>query len=75
MSFDSDDPSYILGIISDMGLDEYNIIPIAEDPFGNIFGFRFESAEKYDVVFYDAELVSARKICNTFTEFLNMIHE
>lgn len=75
ISFDENDPSFILDIIKDMGLDDLNIIPIAEDPFGNIFGFRFTTDKKYEVVFFDSELENVRTICDTFTEFINLIHD
>ena len=75
ISFDEDDESYILDIISDIeDFEETNLVPIAEDPFGNLFCYFYDENEVY-IVFWNHENSSQIKfICKTFTELLELLH-
>lgn len=76
ISFMEDDASFILDIIEETEyLKNTKLIPIAEDPFGNLFCFDFHIEIK-EIVFWNHEKVNGKKfICNNFTEFLEMIHD
>lgn len=84
LSFDEEDISNILDVYNDVKdrLIE-KVIPFAEDPFGNLicFDYRNNNNEQPKVVFWKHEKAFNDKenaitfICNTFTEFLNMLHE
>jgi hypothetical protein len=74
VSFDEADSSFILDILEDLDFRAKNIIPIAEDPFGNIFGFHFLDKDNSEIVFYDSEMECSIKICNTYTEFISLIY-
>ncbi len=55
------------------------IIPFADDPGGNLICFRYIDKKLKDIVFWDHEIEEPEKnykhICNTFTEFLDMLYE
>lgn len=78
VSFLEDDTSYIVSIFNDTeGLKEANLIPIAEDPFGNLFCYDFNDG-KSDIVFWEHEDEDESEktfICSNFTEFINMLQE
>lgn len=76
VSFIEGDVSFILEIISDT---EYfsasNLVPIAEDPFGNLFCYSF-GEDTCEIVFWDHEEGVANKyVCDNFEELLAMLHE
>lgn len=57
------------------------IIPFARDPFGNLICFDYSNDNQPTIVFWEHEKAFNDKekaitfICNTFVEFLNMLHE
>lgn len=74
ISFDEDDESYILDIIMDSeNFDKTCFVPIAEDPFGNLFCYAFD--RNRNIIFWNHENPSKVKfISRTFTEFLSLLH-
>ena len=52
-----------------------NLIPFADDPFGNLFCFEYAKREFKGVVFWDHESNSTIKICTTFTDLIGNLHE
>ena len=52
-----------------------HLIPIAEDPFGNLFCYDFQD-EETRIVFWNHEDTDVSQfVCATFTEFVGMLHE
>lgn len=81
VSFCEDDIRYIVNIFNDAeGLKETGLIPIAEDPFGNLYCYDFSNG-KSDIVFWEHEdwdeddELEKTVICSSFTEFINMLQE
>ena len=52
-----------------------NLLPFANDPFGNLFCFEYASREFKGVVFWDHEKNFTVKICATFTELIDSLHD
>ncbi len=51
------------------------LIPIAEDPFGNLLCYDFIDGRE-DIVFWNHEKYNdTMKVCNSFSEFLKRLHE
>ena len=51
-----------------------NLVPFAEDPFGNLFCFNFFLKDRYEVVFLDMESnFEITSIFETFSEFLDSL--
>lgn len=75
VSFWEEDESYILDVLNDTeGLGD-GLIPIAEDPFGNLFCYDFLNL-KEKIVFWNHEQCKKNSvICNNFTEFIGMLHD
>lgn len=76
VSFKEEDTSFILDIIGDTeNFSGSNLVPIAEDPFGNLFCYSFEE-NTCEIVFWNHEENSAKKhVCNNFEELIAMLHE
>lgn len=76
VSFFEEDDSYIIDIIEDTEyLMEPKLIPIAEDPFGNLYCFDFRN-KKSNIVFWNHEEGNDIKfVCNNFFELLQMLHD
>lgn len=56
-------------------IEEYEIIPIAKDPFGNLIGYQLgEDNEIKQIVFWDHENMSITPISKTFDDFLKMLY-
>ena len=56
-------------------MEETKLIPIAEDPFGNLFCYDFNDGRN-KIVFWNHEDFNDKKfICNNFTEFMQMLHD
>jgi hypothetical protein len=57
------------------------VIPFARDPFGNLICFNYRESSEPTIVFWEHETASRskeaaiKKVCNTFTELLNMLDE
>lgn len=58
------------------------IVPFGRDAGGNLICFDYRSGNEPTVVFWDHEIAGGGEperaisfICNSFTEFLNMLHE
>lgn len=57
------------------------IIPIAEDPFGNLICFDYSKDDRPVVVFWEHEKAFNNKenaltfVCNTFSELMDMLYE
>lgn len=75
ISFKEGDESYIIDIINDTEyLSETNLIPIAEDPFGNLFCYKFEG-NRSSIVFWNHEKSNDYiYVCDTFEELLFNLH-
>ena len=76
VSFKKEDVySYILNIIEDTEyFNELDLIPIGEDPGGNLFCYSVEN-DVWKIVFCDHEKrYRPTFVCNTFTEFIEMLH-
>ena len=72
LSFNEGDVDSIYDYISLFESDDgkgLKMFPFALDPAGNFF-----CIENGKVVFYDHEMDKTTVICNTFTEFLNMLY-
>ena len=71
-----EDASFILDIISDTeNFSDSNLVPIAEDPFGNLFCYSFEE-NTCEIVFWShEERVANKHVCNFFEELITMLHE
>ena len=53
-----------------------NLYPIARDPFGNYICYEKMDSDKTGIVFWDHENPQkAEKICDSFSEFLNLLYE
>lgn len=76
ISFLKSDESFILDILEETEfLKETKLIPIAEDPFGNLFCFDFNNG-KDEIVFWNGEKHKDKIfICNSITEFIQMLHD
>jgi hypothetical protein len=83
LSYDPISKSYILGIYkSTRDRLAHNVIPFANDPFGNMicFFFKEEGTELGSIVFWDHETSGDGKyagvsyICNSFTKLLSMLY-
>ena len=75
VSFLKDDESFILDIISDAeNFSGSNLVPIAEDPFGNLFCYYFEE-DTFDIVFWNHEENSVKHVCHNFEELITMLHD
>ena len=48
-----------------------NLLPFADDPFGNLFCFECSRQEMKGIVFWDHEKNDTVKICTTFTELVD----
>ena len=74
VSFDDEDESFILDIVNDTEfLAGSGLVPIAEDPFGNLFCYEFENSQS-KIVFWDHEENGDRTyICDTFAQLLLML--
>ncbi|EOL45079.1 MULTISPECIES: SMI1/KNR4 family protein [Enterococcus] len=81
ISFKEDDYSNIFEVLEDV-FDRIvkGVIPIAEDPFGNLICFDFRDKKVPNVIFWNHEVAdkdsekSILFICETFTELLNMLY-
>lgn len=76
VSFREEDTSFILDIINDTeNFNGSNLVPIAEDPFGNLFCYSFHG-NTYEIVFWNHEEgVVNKHVCNNFEELMGMLHE
>ena len=76
VSFMEDDLSFILVIYEETEyLKNTKLIPIAQDPFGNLFCYDFK-AGRSEIVFWDHEKFNDKEfVCNNFTEFMRMLHD
>ncbi len=82
LSFDEDDISNIIQTYKDVEdrLLE-NVIPFAEDPFGNLICFDYRKNDVPSIVFWDHEIAFSDKakaiafICDSFSDLLDMLHE
>lgn len=76
VSFLEDDVSFIVDIFEETEyLKNTKLIPIAEDPFGNLFCYDFNDGRS-EIVFWNHEKFNDKKIvCNNFTEFIQMLHD
>lgn len=82
LSFDENDSSYIVDVFNDVKdrlLDR--IIPIAEDPFGNLICFDYRTNNKPSIVFWEHEKafydkhLAINALCDSFNKLLFMLHE
>jgi len=82
LSFDEEDSNNILDTyydVKDRLFEE--IIPFAEDPFGNLICFDYRQSSQPTVVFWEHETASKdknaaiKKISDTFTELLDSLYE
>lgn len=72
VSFCEEDENYIIAIFKDTeNLYNKNVIPIAEDPFGNLFCYEIKDNNSFSIIFLDNELNEKTYICDTFSEFIN----
>ena len=76
VSFLEEDTSFILDIINDTeNFTGSNLVPIAEDPFGNLFCYSF-GENTCEIVFWNHEEGTINKhVCNNFEELMAMLHE
>lgn len=75
VSFGAEDASFILDIISEVeNFNDSNLVPIAEDPFGNLFCYSFVEGT-CEIVFWEHEDGSVKHVCNSFKELIAMLHE
>ena len=76
VSFLEEDTSFILDIINDTeNFTGSNLVPIAEDPFGNLFCYSF-GENTCEIVFWNHEEGTINKhVCNNFEELMEMLHE
>ena len=51
-----------------------NLIPIGQDPFGNLIAFRIAGPQVDGVVFWDHETNKISKIAGSFTEFIEKLY-
>lgn len=76
VSFSEDDGSFILDIFEETEyLNDMNLIPIAEDPFGNLFCYDFHDGGAKIVFWNHEDEDEVQFVCDSFTEFLGMLHE
>lgn len=84
LSFNEDSPIYILNTwesLKTVHKQPKEIIPFANDPFGNIYCFDYRESESNPViVFYDHETdpdddMALTYVCDTFTELIESLHE
>lgn len=52
-----------------------NLVPFAEDPFGNLYCFEYSGRNLKSVVFWDHESNTASRICATFSELIAALHQ
>ena len=53
-----------------------NVYPFADDPFGNYICFHYSDDKSLpEIVFWDHELETITKICNSFKELIESLHE
>ena len=76
VSFLEEDTSFILDIINDTeNFTGSNLVPIVEDPFGNLFCYSF-GENTCEIVFWNHEEGTINKhVCNNFEELMEMLHE
>ena len=76
VSFSEYDVSFILDIFEETEyLKNTKLIPIAEDPFGNLFCYDFNDGRS-KIVFWNHEKINDKKfVCNNFAEFIQMLHD
>lgn len=75
VSFCENHTSYIINIFEDIeDFRDKRLIPIAEDPFGNIFCYRMEN-NGIDIVFWDHENNEEKYVCNKFSELLALLYD
>lgn len=76
VSFCEDDMSFIIEVFEETeNLKDTKLIPIAEDPFGNLFCYDFND-ERSEIVFWDHERFHNKEfVCNSFIEFIRMLHD
>lgn len=75
VSFKEDDDSFILDIINEIdNFADFNLVPIAEDPFGNLYCYSFNENSN-EIVFWDHEDgINVNHVCNSFDELLAMLY-
>ena len=76
VSFVKGHTSYILDIINDIeGFRDTGLIPIAEDPFGNLFCYSFKK-ETPEVVFWNHEDTNSYEyVCKNFAELISLLRD
>lgn len=82
LSFKVDEDSNIMDVFEDVSdrLIE-GVVPIAEDPFGNLICFDFRLDKEATIVFWNHEKEEVdvesviTNICDSFTDLLNMLYE
>lgn len=75
ISFCEGDVSYILDIFNDTEyFSDFGLVPIAEDPFGNLFCYSF-GENSYEIVFWCSEETQCKHVCGSFDELIAMLHE
>lgn len=76
VSFQEGDISYILDIISETeDFSDCNLVPIAEDPFGNLFCYSFGENDCEIVFWCHEERCVNKYVCKSFEELITMLHE
>ncbi len=82
LSFDEEDESGIINTykaVEDGLLAQ--VVPFAEDPFGNLLCFDYRNSHEPVIVFWDHEKAFNNKdmavtsVCGSFTKLLSLIHE
>lgn len=74
ISFKEDDISFILDIVNDMdNFSDFNLVPIAEDPFGNLYCYSFKENGS-EIAFWEHEDGTVNHVCNSFEELLTMLY-
>ncbi|WP_343337952.1 hypothetical protein TPELB_33380 [Terrisporobacter petrolearius] len=75
VSFYKNDSSYIINVYEDIqDFRDKRLIPIAEDPFGNIFCYRMKNNE-FDIIFWNHENNEEKYICNKFSDLLDLLYD
>ncbi|MBP3611330.1 MAG: SMI1/KNR4 family protein [Lachnospiraceae bacterium] len=76
VSFLEEDTSFILDIISNTeNFRDSNLVPIAEDPFGNLFCYSFGENTCKIVFWHHEKNAEIKYVCNNFEELIAMLHE
>ena len=71
ISFQKDDCSYIMDVLEDTdSFKETQLVPIGEDPGGNLFCYQREPLE---IVFWDSETGAIKRVCSNFNELIDML--